>query len=58
MPACGHDALERYWPVLLAAWKTVLGAKAENAPKSKPIKAQNAPKYTGGGMSIGLVKRS
>ncbi|TVT39602.1 hypothetical protein FNT36_18340 [Hymenobacter setariae] len=53
----GHDALERYGPALLKAWKTVLGAKAENAPKSKPIKTQNAPKYTGGGMSIGLVKR-
>jgi integrase len=39
----GHDALERYGP---AAWKMVLGAKAENAPK-----------YTGGGMSIGLIKR-
>jgi len=53
----GHDALERYGSALLKAWKTVLGAKAENAPKFKPIKAQNAPKYTGGGMSISLIKR-
>jgi hypothetical protein len=54
----GHGALERYGPALLNAWKTVLGAKAENAPKSRPVKAQNAPKYTGGGMPIGLVKRT
>ncbi len=53
----GHDALERYGPALLAAWKTVLGAKAENAPKSSPIKTEKAPKYTGGGMSIKLINR-
>jgi integrase len=53
----GHDALERYGPALLAAWKVVLGAKAENAPKSSPIKSENAPKFTGGGMSFGLIKR-
>jgi integrase len=52
----GHDALERYGPAMLTAWKTVLGAKAENAPKSSPVKTQNAPKYTGVGMSIGLIK--
>jgi hypothetical protein len=54
----GHDALERYGPAMLAAWKTVLGAKAISAPKSESVKAQNALKYTGGGMSIGLIKRS
>ncbi|MGI4738097.1 MAG: hypothetical protein ACRYG7_23255 [Janthinobacterium lividum] len=42
----GHDALERYGPALLTAWKAVLGAKSENAPK-----------YTGSGMSFGLIKR-
>ncbi len=42
----GHDAPERYGPAMLAAWKTVLGANVKNAPK-----------YTGGGMSFGLVKR-
>jgi integrase len=53
----GHDALERYGPAMLAAWKTVLGAKSKNAPKSSPVKPDNTPKYTGGGMSFGLVKR-
>jgi hypothetical protein len=53
----GHDALERYGPALLAAWKAVLGAKPETAPKSSPGKTENAPKYTGGGMSFGLIKR-
>jgi integrase len=29
----GHDALERYGPLLLAAWQEVLGATEKNAPK-------------------------
>jgi integrase len=53
----GHDALERYGPALLKAWKTVLGAKAENAPKSSPTKTQKAPKYTGGGSLFRVLKR-
>lgn len=53
----GHDALERYGPLLLDAWKTVLGAKGENAPKSTQPNPQNAPKLTAGGMSFGFVKR-
>jgi integrase len=53
----GHDALERYGPAMLEAWKVVLGAKPKNAPKPSPIKSENTPKYTGGGMSFGLVKR-
>jgi integrase len=42
----GHDALERYGPALLEAWKTVLGAKVENAPKP-----------TVGGMLFRVIKR-
>jgi hypothetical protein len=39
----GHAALEHYGPLLLDAWKTVLGAKVEKAPKSTPPNSQNAP---------------
>jgi integrase len=53
----GHDALERYGPALLKAWRTVLGATELNAPKPTPRKRPERRKYTGGGMSFGLVKR-
>jgi integrase len=53
----GHDALERYGPALLKAWRTVLGATELNAPKSAPRQRQERRKYTGGGMSFGVVKR-
>lgn len=53
----GHDALERYGPALLAAWESVLGASVKNAPKSRPIKSEDAPTYTGGGMLFRTVRR-
>jgi integrase len=53
----GHDALERYGPLLLQAWETVLGAKPENAPKRTQHNTQNAPKLTGGGMVFQVIKR-
>lgn len=43
----GHDALERYGPALLNAWRTVLGTTELNAPKSTPSKRQVHRKYTG-----------
>ena len=55
----GHDALERYGPLLLKAWETVLGAKPANAPKPAPQKTAPSPKggtATGGGMLIRAVK--
>jgi len=53
----GHDALERYGPALLKAWKTVLGATELNAPKPLPRKPRNKPRLTGGGILIRPVKR-
>lgn len=53
----GHDALERYGPALLAAWESVLGASVKNAPKSRPIKSEDAPTYTGGDMLFRTVRR-
>jgi hypothetical protein len=53
----GHDALERYGPLLLKAWKTVLGATEINAPKLLPRKPRNQPGLTGGGMLFRPVKR-
>lgn len=53
----GHDALERYGPLLLQAWQVVLGAPTKNAPKKAPSKAQNTPRPTGGGMLVRLIKR-
>ena len=54
----GHDALERYGPALLTAWKVVLGATEINAPKPAPRKPRNKPRLTGGGMLIRPVKRA
>jgi len=53
----GHDALERYGPALLKAWKTVLGATELNAPKPLPGKPRNKPRLTGGGTLFRVVKR-
>jgi integrase len=53
----GHDALERYGPLLLKAWKIVLGATEINAPKPLPRKPRNQPRLTGGGMLFRPVKR-
>jgi integrase len=53
----GHDALERYGPALLKAWKTILGATELNAPKPLPKEPRNKPRLTGGGTLFRVVKR-
>jgi integrase len=51
----GHDALERYGPALLEAWKKALGATAHNAPNPPDSVPQATSNSSGGGVVIRRV---